>query len=159
MGHLHSVYDTDNHFKVNGITRAITNVSTSKTAVVQYDHNSERFTFEIPRYIEGHDMLKCNEVQVHWKNGTASGVYVVNDFQVSPEDENVVICSWLISKNATQHVGTLDFLLRLACITEFDPDYVWNTAIYNRISVLAGMFNKNETAVLGDAILGSMKLA
>lgn len=159
MAHKHSVYDTDNHFKINGITRAITDVSNSKTAVVQYDHNSERFTFELPRFIEGHDMMKCNEVQVHWKNGTASGVYVVTDFQVSPENAEVVVCSWLISKSATQFAGTLEFLLRFACITEFKPDYVWNTAIYTRINVLAGMFNKNETALLGVAILGNMKLA
>ena len=140
MGHLHSVYDTDNHFKVNGITRVITDVSKSKTSVVQYDHNSERFTFEIPRYIEGHDMATCNSVSVRYQNGSPKdginkGKYIVGDFQISPADENVVICSWLISKKATQYAGALKFYLRLECITEKEPDYVWSTSMYTGITV------------------------
>lgn len=173
MGHAHSVYDTDSHFKVNATTRAITDVSNSKTSLVQYDHDSERFTFEIPRYIEGHDMLLCNVVEVHWQNGSAKGRYAVGDFQVSPEDDNVVICSWLISSKATQYTGALKFLLRFACVTETDPDYVWNTAIYSKISVLQGFSNDDEdaedgddgggddpatTSILGVAVLGSMVL-
>lgn len=139
MGHIHSVYDTDNHFKVDGITRVISDVSSKKTSLVQCDHNSERFTFEIPRYIEGHDMLSCNSVSVRYRNGasggTTKGKYVVKDFQVSPADENVVICSWLISKNATKYVGPLKFQLRFECITEKEPDYVWSTAVYAAITV------------------------
>lgn len=150
MGHAHSVYDTDSHFKVNATTRTITDVSNSKTSIVQYDHDSERFTFEIPRYIEGHDMLLCNVVEVHWQNGAAKGKYICGDFQVSPEDDNVVICSWLISSKATQYTGALKFLLRFACVTETDPDYVWNTAVYSKISVLQGLFNGDAEAEEGD---------
>ena len=138
MGHIHSVYDTDNHFKVDGITRAITDVS-KKTLIVQHDHNSERFTFEIPRYIEGHDMLTCNSVSVRYRNGatggTTKGKYKVTDFQVSPNDDKVVICSWLISKNATKYVGPLKFQLRFECVTGTKPDYVWNTIAYTGITV------------------------
>lgn len=144
MGHLHSIYDTDSHFKVNATTRAITDVSNSKNSIVQYDHGSERFTFEIPRYIEGHDMLQCNDVDILWQNGSASGKYSVDDFQVSPEDENIVICSWLISRESTQYTGTLQFQLRLSCVTETEPDYVWNTAVYSKINVLRGFSNENE---------------
>ena len=61
--HNHNVYDTDNKFTIDGITRAIKNVSSSKTTVMQFDHNSEVFTFEVPRYIEGHDMTECNRVK------------------------------------------------------------------------------------------------
>ena len=139
MGHIHSVYDTDNHFKVDGITRAISDVSSKKTSLVQCDHNSERFTFEIPRYIEGHDMLTCNSVSVRYRNGasggTTKGKYKVTDFQVSPNDDKVVICSWLISKNATKYVGPLKFQLRFECVTGTKPDYVWNTIAYTGITV------------------------
>ena len=139
MGHIHSVYDTDNHFKVDGITRVISDVSSKKTSLVQCDHNSERFTFEIPRYIEGHDMLTCNSVSVRYRNGATSGTtkgkYKVTDFQVSPADDKVVICSWLISRNATKYVGPLKFQLRFECITGSDPDYVWNTVAFSGITV------------------------
>lgn len=150
MAHIHSVYDTDNHFKVDAITRKITDVSNSKTSLVQGDHNSERFTFEIPRYIEGHDMLTCNEVQVHYlniekaKKYQKAGIYVVEDLQESPESEDVVICSWLISGNATKYVGSLNFLLRFVCRTDEDIDYAWNTAIHPNIAVAEGIYNGDE---------------
>ena len=99
MGHIHKVYDTDIHFKIDAVTRAVKNVSETKVMIVQHDHNSERFTFEIPRYVDGHDMSTCNVVQIHYintdsanTNGNHSGIYVVDDLQISPEDENVVIC-------------------------------------------------------------------
>lgn len=63
LSHIHEVNDSDNKFIVDGISRAIKNTSASKTTVMQFDHNSEVFTFEIPRYIEGHDMMECNRVE------------------------------------------------------------------------------------------------
>ena len=146
MAHLHSIYDGDMHFKIDAITRTIKNVSATKTTVIQYDHNSERFTFELPRYIEGHDMSNCNSVEVHYVNGENNGVYLVNDLQVSPDNEEVVICSWLLSHNVTQIVGSLQFLLRFACLSDGVVDYVWNTAIYTGISVLKGIYNSDIVA-------------
>lgn len=134
-------------FKIDAVTRTIKNVSTTKTTVIQYDHNSERFTFELPRYIEGHDMLDCNSVEVHYMNGENNGIYLVNDLQVSPDNEEVVICSWLLSQNVTHIVGSLNFLLRFACLSENDVvDYVWNTAIYTGISVSKGIYNSDIVA-------------
>lgn len=148
MAHKHSVYDSDPHFSINPITRAIKNESTAKITIVQYDHNSERFTFEVPRCIEGHDMSLCNRIEVHYLNIEAStknqnaGVYKVDDMQISPEDENVIILSWLISQNATQLVGSLNFLLRFACLDDNGQiEYSWNTAPYTAVAVSSGIYN------------------
>ena len=147
MAHIHSVYDTDKHFSINPITRAIKNEASTKTCVIQYDHNSERFTFEIPRTVEDHDMSLCNVVQVHYINinpqtkERKTGVYEVDDLQISPEGDDVVILSWLISQNATQLVGSLNFLIRFVCTTDGNLDYAWNTAIYTGISVSSGIYN------------------
>ena len=147
MGHKHSVYDSDLHFAINPITRGITNMSSQKTTLIQYDHNSERFTFEIPRYIEGHDMSLCNVVEIHYLNIDAvtkeqnEGIYSVEDLQISPDADDVVILSWLISQNATKRVGSLNFLVRFVCIDNVVPDYVWNTAVFSGISVSSGIFN------------------
>ena len=46
LSHIHEVNDSDNKFIVDGISRAIKNTSASKTTVMQFDHNSEVFTFE-----------------------------------------------------------------------------------------------------------------
>ena len=151
MAHKHSVYDTDKHFVIDPITRAITNQTPTKTKLMQYDHNSERFTFEMPRFIEGHDMTLCNKVELHYinvasnKSGQSNGVYVIDDLQTSPEDENVVICSWLISKKATKYAGTLNFRLRFACIDENTKIvYDWHTEIFKSISVSDGIDNADD---------------
>lgn len=147
MAHKHSVYDTDPHFAIDPITRAITNLSTTKTQLMQYDHNSERFTFEIPRLVDGHDMTQCDKIEIHYINVDAAtkeskaDVYTVDDKQLSPASEDVVIFSWLISKNATGYAGTLNFLVRFVCLTGTIIDYVWSSDIHKGISVGSGMNN------------------
>lgn len=166
MAHIHSVYDTDNHFKIDAVSRQITCEATAKTTIMQYDHNSERFTFEIPRYIDGHDMSLCNRVDVHYINVAADkslsnpGIYQVDDLQVSPEDNNVVICSWLISQNATQLVGSLNFCVRFACVSKSDVlDYIWNTAIYSNIFISNGLYNADIIVEQYADILESWRLS
>lgn len=149
MAHKHSVYDTDTHFIIDGVTRAVKNASQTKTMLVQHDHNSERFTFEIPRMVDGHDMSICNSVQVHYinidstdKTKKTSGVYEITDIQISPDSDDVVICSWLISGNATKYVGNLSFVVRFACVSDDGTlDYAWNTATHSAVSVSTGIYN------------------
>ena len=152
MSHIHNVTDGDNKFIIDGISRTIKNASISKTIVMQFDHNSEVFTFELPRYIEGHDMTECNRVEVHYLNIDSTtkqeneGVYLVDDLTVNADDENKLTCSWLISQNATQLVGSLNFLLRFICLTDDVIDYVWNTSIFSGIYVSKGIYNSDIVA-------------
>ena len=145
MEHKHSVFDSDTRFIINSTTRQIRNEN-RKTAVMQYDHNSERFGFTLDRFIEGHDMSLCNEVEVHYLNSSAAdakefntGRYTVTDLQVSPDDDTKVICSWLISQNATQLAGKLSFRLRFKCVENSIITYAWHTAIFADIFVSAGI--------------------
>lgn len=152
MSHIHNVTDSDNKFIVDGVSRSIKNASTSKTMVMQFDHNSEVFTFEVPRYIEGHDMMLCNRVEVHYLNidtvtkEEKEGIYLVDDLTISADDENKLTCSWVISQNATGLVGSLNFLLRFICLTDDVIDYVWNTAIHSGIYVSKGIYNSDIVA-------------
>lgn len=149
MAHIHSIIDMDKHFVIDPDTRTITNATLTKSVIMQYDHNSERITFEVPRYIDGHDMSLCDVVQVHYINISSDkrtqnvGVYEIDDLELgsSEESNDVVICSWLISQNATQICGSLNFLLRYSCTTEGVVDYAWNTAIFSGITVSNGMYN------------------
>lgn len=143
----HNVRDTDTRFTVDPITRAIVNVSQKKTVLIQNDHNSERFTFEIPRYIEAHDMSLCNKVEIHYINIDAvtkmqtEGLYPCDDFGVDPDDDNKVTCSWLISANATQYVGSLAFAVNLQCSDGEKILYRWNTLPNNSVRVSDGINN------------------
>lgn len=147
MAHIHSVYDNDTHFKIDTATREIKNES-DKVVIIQHDHDSERFTFEIPRMVEDHDMSICNVVQVHYLNIDAAtgtnepGVYEVDDLQISPDSDDVVICSWLISRNATQFVGSLNFVVRFRCVADDGTiEYEWATAIHKGINVCESIYN------------------
>lgn len=146
MAHIHSVYDTDKHFTIEIPSRLLQNQTTGKTSIMQYDHNSERVTFDMPAVIEGHNTLECNVVQVHYLNIDAQtkkqnpGFYEVDDLQVSPESPDIVICSWLISRNATQLAGPLYFRVSFKCVTD-KVDYSWSTAIYKGLTVADGIDN------------------
>lgn len=145
MEHIHSVYDTDLHFIIDTKTRGIKNNS-GKVSLIQNDHNSERFGFELPRYVDGHDMSVCDKVEIHYinvshHNEKSEDVYLVDDMQVSPASNDMVIFSWLISANATKYAGTLNFLIRFVCLDGEKVAYAWHTGIFNDITVGEGMNN------------------
>lgn len=144
MSHQHEVHDSDLHFTVDAKTREIKNNS-GKIKIMQYDHQSECFTFDVPRHIDGHDMSTCNRVEIHYLNvggnDRNAGLYVVDDLNVSSDDENVVVCSWLLTDNATRLSGSLSFILRFVCLTDDVVNYAWHTAPYSGISIVAGIHN------------------
>lgn len=151
MEHKHGVHDSDARFSINAQSRQIKSDPKQKTVIMQNDHNSERFTFELPRYIEQHDVSLCNQIEVHYlnseakdKNSFRKGMYTVEDLQVSPEDSEKVVCSWLISQNATQLVGKLSFRLRFKCVENGVITYAWHTAIFADISISDGI-NADES--------------
>ena len=92
-----SVVDSDAHFIIDLITRKVIS-NTDKSDLAQFDHNSERITFECPRYIEGHDMLSCNKVVINYLDDDLPGVYEVDDLKM--KDSDTAMFSWLISSNA-----------------------------------------------------------
>lgn len=147
MGHPSSIIDSDTHYVINALTRKIINEDSSqKVVITQGDHNSERFTFEVSRYIEGHDMSECNIVQVHYVNNRAMGVYEVDDFQVSTTLNNICTFSWLISNNATQNVAILSFAVIFKCTSGDELLYQWGTIPYEKVSIV-------ETNDNGDVVV------
>lgn len=154
LGHEHPVIDSDAHFIIDPETRAITNDSRYDIVVMQYDHNSERFTFELPRYIDGHDMTLCNRVRVHYNNIDGetgeenADLAELTDLAASPEDENMVLVSWLIKRQATQLAGVLSFLIQFECLDEDrNPTYEWHTDIFSEVNVKKGRNNSEAIAI------------
>lgn len=147
MAHVHEMRDSDLHFIIDPSSRAIKAQST-KNILIQFDHNSEIFTFEMPRYIEGHDMSLCDRIEIHYINVSSgqqnTGIYEVEDFSVSEDEENTMVWSWTVSANATQLVGTLVFAFRFACLTGDIIDYVWSTSPYSGISISSGIYNSES---------------
>lgn len=153
MAHTHDMFDTDQYFSINENTRAITYEGDGIPVITQGDRNSERFTFELPRYIDGHDMTKCNIAQVHFVNINASDpaerisdIYDMTDLQVDIEDDELALCTWLINANATKYVGSLNFALRFACTNGNVVEYSWSTIPYTKIVIASTIDNTEEAA-------------
>lgn len=150
--HFHPVVDDDGYFVINPDTKQITSKTNSINYLMQFDHKSERYTIEIPRIIEGHDMTLCNRVLVHFvniDNDTQAERYdfaEINDLRVDPENEDLVICTWLIERHATQFAGSLAFLVQYSCITdEGETDYEFHSDWYSDIFVKKGRRDINPT--------------
>lgn len=143
MEHTHPIIDSDKLFVIDPITRAITSQQ-DKIRIMQFDHNSERFTFQCPKVIEGHDMSLCNKVEIHFINidsitkAQNTGLYESKDLKLGADDQKV-ICSWLISSNATQLAGSLHFIIRYLCEEDGVITYSWNTDMYKGILVGTGI--------------------
>ena len=162
MSHTHTpanVVDDDKHFRINPDTRTIERTAESDPVLVQFDHNSERFTFDIPKEVDGHDMSLCNSIQVHYINvsatdvsDTKSSIYEVDDFGPSESDPETLSLSWLIDQAGTKLVGPLYFAITFKCTSTYidengdvkvKPDYIWNTSPYKGVTVSDGI-NNNE---------------
>lgn len=141
MAHEHEIFDSDAHFVINSTTKNITTTST-KLTLMQYDHNSEVYTFELPRYIDGHDMTLCNKVRIHFCNISSNKinrvekVYPVEDFRLSEDSDDICIFTWKVSRNCTMYSGSLSFCIRFYCISDDSTvDYAWGTDIFSGIKV------------------------
>ena len=147
------IKDTDTHFIIDGSTRLVKNDTDTKSMLVQYDHNSERFTFRLPRKFDEHDLSLCNCVRVHFINIDKSkraenhGIDDITDtLDICPEDDEFVICSWLITRDATQLAGSLHFVIQFAVKEGDTIKYSWNTAKYTGITIQDGI-NFDEKTV------------
>lgn len=153
MAHNCKIQDTETHFIIDPGTRAITNSSSENNIIVQHDHNSERFTFEMKRYVDGHDMSGCTHVRIHYINSDptnwkkTNGVYVPDDVSISEDDENVLTFSWLLSSATTQYVGYLYFSIQFVCLDGETVEYAWNTAICKDITVVESINNIEEIII------------
>lgn len=152
--HEHIVTDDDGFFIINPNSREIENASRGRNVIMQYDHKSEIYTFELPRYIEGHDMTLCNRVRVHFNNVDGetneenADVAEMYDLAVSPDDPDIVRSTWEITRQATQLAGTLNFLIQYECIDDSGESvYEWHTDIYSNVEVRAGRDNGEQAVI------------
>lgn len=146
MAHIHDVFNTDERFTIDPDSRLISQRS-GKTKLMLNDHNSECYAFEMPRYIDGHDMSLCTDVTVHYINLASNkvnksiGPYEVKDFQIDPANEEQVIFSWTISRGCTTYPGNLSFIIEFECLTNDVIDYAWHTDIFKGITIGDGIHN------------------
>ena len=146
MIHLHEVRDQDTHYKINPLTMEIEDNGSGKNELNLGDHNSEIYTFEIPRVVEGHDMTLCNLVEVHFinigKTDKSKDVYTIIDMEHAADDADTLVFSWPVSGSATMYSGNLNYRIKFACIDK-NGNYTYRkwTGVYKGITVGDGFDN------------------
>lgn len=145
LAHDHIMRDVDKRFIIDTINKTVIAPEHNIPVLSQYDHNSEYITFESDRHVEGHDLLKCDKVEVHYNNtngrAVSKGLYEAVDLQVDPNDATKVVFTWAVSEMATQYAGKLNFIVSFVCTDEGDLLYRWNTRINSDIRVSDGINN------------------
>lgn len=143
------VTDSDTVFIIDPITRKI-EATSDKLQLMQYDHDSEMYTFQVPRFIEGYDVSLCNKIEILYSNidrktkESFDDIYQITDVSV---DEELITFEWLVSGFATRFAGSLNFLIRFAFAEEDSTySYLWHTDIFKGITILEGM-NNSEAIV------------
>lgn len=146
MAHSHQIVDDDRRFTIDPNSRVISYDGDAIT-LIQGDHNSESFSFEIPRFVEGHDMSLCNQIKIHFNNtdrrkkNESKDIYPVKNAVVS---DDMLVFDWLISGKATKYNGTLSFLIQFCCLEEDGTySYLWHTDMYKGITI-ASSYNNSE---------------
>lgn len=140
-----NVIDTDARFVIDPVSGEITNQSLKET-IARGSHNSEVFTFEIPRNI-GHDPCECNLIEIHYlninarnKTETSEGIYKVND--IHGEDDATATFTWTIDGSASVFAGTLSFSIHFKCIdSEGKCLYRLPIKTYSKITVTDAIDN------------------
>lgn len=155
MAHNDLIIDSDGHFLIDPVTREITNQS-DKNVLIQYDHNSERLTFEVDNIVEGHSLAECNRVEIHYinvatdKRSQVSDFYPVDDLKL---ENGKLTFSWLVSRNVTQLVGGVSFVVRFICMEGDTEVYSWGTAKSDVLEVAesinnAGLVNEDYSDII-----------
>ncbi len=152
MAHIHEVRDSDSHYIIDPVTMGVTNAKEEKNTLQLGDHDSEIFTFEIPKTIEGHDMTLCNKIEVHYKNisskdaaDVSSDFYIVSDLKAAEDDAGKLLFSWKVSGNATKYAGVLNYRILFACVDdEGNHTYRRWTKVFKGITIEDGFENTDQ---------------
>lgn len=97
--------------------RIITVPDKLKRLAVQYDHDIETVTFDCPRYWDGIDMSEMSIYINYLRYDTYAGSYKAQNVTVDSINSTKMHFDWTISRNVTQVIGKLTFLV---CIRKTD---------------------------------------
>lgn len=152
---LNSVYSVDNvalfanvqdeaHIVIDS-DRQINVPNELKRLAVQYDHNIETVTFDCPRYWDDHDMSKMSIYINYLRVDEEIGVFLAENVTVDTSDSSIMHFDWTISRNVTEAVGKLVFLVCVKCIDkEGNEKNHWNSELCKDCYVSEGLEADSE---------------
>lgn len=156
MEHKHNVTDQDLHFLIDPKNDMAITCEGKVKALKRGDHNSEVYSFSMPRIIEGHDMSLCNKVEIHYNNihkDTSTRETTENrsfaeaeGFGPARDGADTVTWTWKPTGDATQLEGKLAFCVRFACMEGEIITYQKFSGIFEAIPVGDTIHNTEAVA-------------
>ena len=131
--------ETEPHIVV-GDDRFISVPSELQRIAVQYDHDVETVTVDCPRYWDDLDMSDLSIYINYMRKDRVVGVYKATDISVDTANDRIMHFNWKISRNVTEVVGQLKFLI---CIKKGDADgnevNHWNSELNTEMYISEGL--------------------
>lgn len=130
---------------VIGPDRHVTVPNSLKRIAVQYDHDVETVMFDCPRYWDNLDMSK---MAVYINYGLSDGYLDSYPAKNVRADGDLMHFEWTISRNVTQVVGKITFLV---CVKNTDGEgnevNHWNSELCNDMYVSEGLETEEQIAM------------
>ena len=131
--------ETEPHVII-GEDRVISVPKELQRIAVQYDHDVETVTFDCPRYWDDLDMSKLNIYINYMRKDRYVGCYKATDIAVDGVNSNIMHFNWKISRNVSEVVGELKFLV---CIKKSDAEGYevnhWNSELNTEMYISQGL--------------------
>lgn len=131
--------ETEPHIII-GEDRVISVPKELQRIAVQYDHDVETVTFDCPRYWDDLDMSKLNIYINYMRKDRYIGCYKATDITVDGANSNIMHFNWKISRNVSEVVGELKFLV---CIKKSDAEGYevnhWNSELNTEMYISQGL--------------------
>ena len=131
--------ETEPHIII-GEDRIISVPKELQRIAVQYDHDVETVTFDCPRYWDDLDMSKLNIYINYMRKDCYIGCYKATDITVDGANSNIMHFNWKISRNVSEVVGELKFLV---CIKKSDAEGYevnhWNSELNTEMHISQGL--------------------
>ena len=131
--------ETEPHIVI-GEDRVISVPKELQRIAVQYDHDVETVTFDCPRYWDDLDMSKLNIYINYMRKDRYIGCYKATDIAVDGANSNIMHFNWKISRNISEVVGELKFLV---CIKKSDAEGYevnhWNSELNTEMYISQGL--------------------
>lgn len=100
------------------------------------DVNSQIITFQLPLVYDGHELRKCNNHKIKWKN-MASGAQGISDLvDTNISNTNDHWCAtWVVPIELMNKSGTIEIGISICDIVNHQKVFSWNTATYKGFSI------------------------
>jgi hypothetical protein len=128
---------------VDQVTRSMEVDPAHNIAGVVGDHNSNPVRFRIHRFVDGGDLMTCNEFYVAWQNPEAEtqGYTAIDDVRVDPAaPQEYILATWLVDHLTCANAGQIEIMFRaVQSDSEGFVQYEWQTLLNDEMKVLPGI--------------------